>query len=159
MSQRWQRAVTAAKAPIAAAPWISSPAPKPRKPAKPPSLPEWLLQASMVAEFNAIEAAGAQISAVGDMNAGRRSYQEAAKCKAMGMRSGEPDLRLYASGGRTLFIEVKTSKGRKSAAQDERHTRLGQLGFQVLVVAPTDETHARLLAREIASKFCDGGMS
>ena len=124
------------------------------------AIPEWLLQASMMAEFDRLEANGWELSAEGDMNAARRSFQEAAKCKAMGMKKGTPDIRLYGASGRIMFIEVKTKRGRKSEAQDTRHDRLAALGHTVLVVAPDDEAHARLIARSIATKFCDpaGGL-
>jgi hypothetical protein len=159
-SRGWRSTAKEAAKAMSTAPWITRPAPKPKRKPAPPTIPEWLLQAAMVAEFNLLEDQGYALSAVGDMNAGRRSYQEAAKCKAMGMRSGEPDLRLYGASARVLFIEVKTTTGRKSTAQDNRHDRLAALGFTVLVVAPRDEAHARSIAREIATKFCDpaGGL-
>lgn len=148
-------------------PWVNSSMlfaqPKPvkrKRKSKAPGLPEWMLQAAMMAEFDRLEADGWELSAAGDMNAGRRSFQEAKRCKAMGMKAGEPDIRLYGASGRILFIEVKTKTGRKSEAQDARHTRLAVLGHTVLVVAPDDEAHARLIARSIATKFCDpaGGL-
>lgn len=127
----------------------------PHKKSDLPVLPEWLLQSWLIAEFNKLEDEGWELSAVGDMNAGRRSYAEASKCKAAGLKAGEPDLRIYGYPARILFVEVKTATGRKSRAQDLRHDRLAALGHTVLVVAPRDEAHARSLAREIATKFCD----
>jgi hypothetical protein len=141
-------------------PWVARPAPKPKRKAAAAALPEWLLQAHMMAEWNKLESEGWAFSAVGDMNAARRSPQTAMQCKAMGMKAGEPDVRLYGYPARILFLEVKTTKGKKSDAQDARHDRLAALGHTVLVVAPRDEAHARSIAREIATKFCDpaGGL-
>lgn len=141
-------------------PWITKQAENAKRRAsrkpKPPVLPEWILQAAMIAEWNQCEAEGYALSAVGDMNAGKRSYQTAMQCKAMGMKAGEPDCRLYGYPARVMFVEVKTAKGKKSDAQDKRHDRLAELGHTVLVVAPKDQVDARLIARKIADKFCKG---
>jgi hypothetical protein len=145
---------------MSAVPWTMRKPPKPKRKPAVPGLPEWLLQSWLVAEFNLLEQEGWELSAVGDMNAARRSPQTAMQCKAMGMKAGEPDVRLYGYPARILFVEVKTTKGKKSEAQDARHDRLAALGHTVLVVAPRDEAHARSIAREIATKFCDpaGGL-
>ena len=127
---------------------------KPRK-AKPPSLPEWILQAAMIAEWNKCEAEGMALSAVGDMNAAKRSYQTAMQCKAMGLKPGEPDVRLYGYPARVLFVEVKRKGEKPSPKQVERHDLLAELGHTVLVVAPTDQDDARRIARAIANQFCD----
>jgi hypothetical protein len=137
-------------------PWVARPAPKPKRKPAAAALPEWLLQAHMMAEWNKLEAEGWELSAVGDMNAGKRGPWAAQQAKSLGMKAGEPDCRLYGYPARILFVEVKTTKGKKSEAQDARHDRLAQLGHTVLVVAPRDEAHARSIAREIATKFCEG---
>jgi hypothetical protein len=114
-----------------------------------------VLQAAAVAEWHKLEKEGWPFTCAADMNAGKRSRWAAAQAKAMGMTAGEPDTRLYGYPARILFVEVKTTTGKKSAAQDARFDRLAQLGHTVLVVAPRDEEHARSIAREIATKFCD----
>lgn len=126
-----------------------------RQPVASSGLPEWLLQSYMMAEWNLLESQGMEFSAVADMNAGKRGRWAASQAKAMGLKPGEPDCRLYGYPARILFVEVKTTKGKKSTAQDLRHDRLAALGHTVLVVAPRDEEHARSIAREIAAKFCD----
>ena len=125
---------------------------------KMPPSPEWLLQAAMIAEFHKLEASGMALSAVGDMNAGKRSRWSATQAKAMGMTAGEPDIRVYGYPARVLLIEVKTTKGKLSAKQIARHDRLAELGHTVLVVAPTDEDNARHLARYTQRyRVCDRG--
>ena len=50
------------------------------------------------------------------------------------MRKGEPDLRVYGLGGRTLFIEMKKWTGRLRPEQQVRHAELRELGFKVIVI-------------------------
>lgn len=60
--------------------------------------------------------------------------------RQQGMQAGEPDLRFYFDGGRTLLIELKADGGSLNAAQKTRHARLRALGFDVRVVkAKTEE--------------------
>ena len=142
-------------------PWITKQAENAKRrearKAKPLSLPEWLLQAAAIAEWHKCEEEGMALSAVGDMNAARRSYQTAMQCKAMGMVAGEPDVRLYGYPTRVLFVEFKRKGEKLSKKQVERHDRLAQLGHQVLLVAPVDQDDARRIARNIATKFCEEG--
>lgn len=76
----------------------------------------------------------AGISVVADQNAGRRSWKEGARRKALGMTAGEPDLRLYLTGGRLVSIEMKAGAGSVSKEQKARHDVLACLGFPVHVV-------------------------
>lgn len=138
---------------IVRVPWANKPARAPSK-RKPAALPEYMLQAAMVAEFNKLEAEGWPLSAVGDMNAARRGYAEAAKCKAMGMKAGEPDVRVYLESGKLVLIEVKVGNGALSPAQVERHGRLRWLGHTVGVARLTTEEQARQYAREVATVHC-----
>jgi len=69
-----------------------------------------------------------------DQNAGRRSWKMGAKLKAMGMRAGEVDLRIYAADGEMVHIELKTNKGSLSASQRDRHELLRGLGHEIYVV-------------------------
>jgi len=114
--------------------------------------PEWLLQAAMVAEFNKMEASGWPLTVAGDMNAGKRSFAAAAQAKAMGMKAGEPDVRVYASDRRLFLIEIKTPSGRVSDGQDKRHDRLAALGHHVHVAFLGTEAGARQYARDLAIK-------
>ena len=70
-----------------------------------------------------------------DQNAGRRSARDGARRKMLGMAAGEPDLRIYLKSARTIFIELKTSRGRVSPAQKDRIKGLNDLGFTAVVVA------------------------
>lgn len=127
--------------------------PRATRPTRPARLPEWLLQAAMIAEFNKLEEQGWHISAVGDMNAGRRSRAAQQIAKATGMKAGEPDVRLYAGAGKIHLIEIKTAEGRTSEAQDDRHDRLATLGHKVHVAFLGTEAAARDYAREFAKHY------
>jgi hypothetical protein len=54
----------------------------------------------------------------------------AARLYRLGLKKGLPDLAIFWEG-KTLFIELKTPKGSKSAAQKVMHSRLWECGFQV----------------------------
>lgn len=165
MGAGWQRAVAAAKATqdiTAPRPWVKRKPPatapakiRKRQPAASSGPPEWVLQAAMAAEFNKCKDEGLKFRFAGDMNSAKRTRWAAAQAKAMGLNPGETDLRLYAYPARLLLVEVKTVKGKKSDDQDKAHDEFAELGFTVLVVTPRDEEHARSIAREIATKFCD----
>jgi len=127
----------------------ANPASKLRKPVK-TDPPEWRLQAEMVAEFHKLADDGWQLAVAGDMGAAKRSFAERAKCKAMGLTAGEPDVRVYCHGGATVLIEVKTRSGDLNEAQRERHILLRRLGFVVYVEHLTDALQARATARQIA---------
>lgn len=142
-------------------PWATHAAKPPKKPSskprKPPSEPEWLLQSAMVSEFHKLEAEGWRLTVAGDMGAAKRSFAEAAKCKASGLTAGEPDLRLYLPDGKTVFIECKKVGGVVSEAQKERHARLRALGFVVYVEFLNNQEHARHLARDYANTYSHCG--
>lgn len=113
-------------------------------------MPEWLIQSHMIAEFNRLEADGWELSAVGDMNAGKRSPTAAQMAKAMGMKAGETDVRVYASGGRIFLIEIKLVDGVVSEDQIARHDRLRALGHRVFVPFLGTPAAARDYARSFA---------
>jgi hypothetical protein len=83
-----------------------------------------------------------------DQNEGRRSPRDGARRKAMGMTAGEPDLRIYLPGGRVLFVELKTKRGRLSDAQEWRQEQLRALGHRVETVyaATPSEAVIKVLA-------------
>jgi hypothetical protein len=137
-----------------AAPSISASA---KRKAKPKATPEWLLQAAFIAELHALEAAGAPITCAGDMNAGRRSYQETAKCKAMGLTPGETDTRIYLPQGMTLLVEIKQKGKKLSDAQEARHDRLWKLGHNVTTIYLADEREARDMACMLVGVWASPG--
>ncbi|HEV7234915.1 MAG TPA: hypothetical protein VGN15_01960 [Ktedonobacteraceae bacterium] len=142
------------------APWPQRAAPpvrKPKKPKKPGTMPEWMLQAAFIAELHALEAEGWPIASAGDMNAGRRSYAEAAKCKAMGLTRGETDTRIYLPEGKTLLVEIKPRGKKLSVDQEKRHKRLRDLGHNVTTVYLCNEQESRTAARSIVSAWVSLG--
>lgn len=86
-----------------------------------------------------------------DFAAGKR---DGAKAKATGVMAGDPDLRIYADGGRLLLIEYKNAegslskdaviKGKPRVGQVSRHALLRALGYRVEVIktATPDECAA-----------------
>jgi hypothetical protein len=74
-------------------------------------------------------------------NGGKRNAIEAAKFKAMGVRSGFPDLILcVARGGyHGLFVELKTAKGRQTDSQKYFQKALEAQGYKYVVVRSIDE--------------------
>lgn len=58
---------------------------------------------------------------------------DAEKLVAAGKR-GWPDRTVLMPGGKVLFFELKTPKGKTSKQQDSTHDRLRSLGFDVFVV-------------------------
>lgn len=63
-------------------------------------------------------------------NEGKRSAYEGARMKREGLIPGMPDLCLPVPRGKfsALYIELKRKNGKLSKAQDERLTKLNQLG-------------------------------
>jgi hypothetical protein len=121
-----------------------------RKIVKAPEL-EWRLQAAAVRALRKMPEyrdewgssdSGPCFTLAGDMNAAKRSPQQAVKDKATGLTAGEPDLRLYISGGVLRSIEFKAEKGRLSTDQKDRHALLAGLGFDVVVLRASAESEA-----------------
>lgn len=76
-------------------------------------------------------------------NGGSRTAAEAARFRAEGVVAGVPDLVIVAEG-KALFLELKTRKGRVSAAQAEMHARLAAAGAPVAVCHGLDQALATL---------------
>ena len=53
--------------------------------------------------------------------------------------AGTPDLLLIGPGGRLVFVEVKTLKGRLRPAQAEMHAQLRGMGHTVIVARSLDD--------------------
>lgn len=83
----------------------------------------------------------------------KRHPVEQAKLKAQGMQSGQPDISLYLPGARTVFIELKTLKGRVSPNQKERHEKLQDLGFDVHVLKAAHGGEAIDFVNEVILKL------
>ena len=69
-------------------------------------------------------------------NGGHRSMREAMRFKAIGVVAGIPDLFIPAL---SLWLEVKTAKGRLSPAQRKIHKTLIAIGHRVATVRSLDE--------------------
>ena len=52
---------------------------------------------------------------------------------------GEADLTLFAKGGKTVFIEVKTPTGRQSKQQRAFQKRAEELGFEYMIVRSLED--------------------
>ena len=74
-------------------------------------------------------------------NGGSRNIAEAANLKRMGVKAGVPDLCLpYPSNGHHgLYIEMKTDKGRSTAAQREYIDFLTEQGYKATVCHGAEE--------------------
>jgi len=59
-------------------------------------------------------------------------------------RNGWPDLQCHKNGV-TLFIEVKSEKGKVSELQAYRHKQLRQMGFIVLVITSINHLENELI--------------
>ncbi|MBO9124865.1 MULTISPECIES: VRR-NUC domain-containing protein [unclassified Rhizobium] len=103
---------------------------------------EWELQAAQVRALRAMPEYGKEFLLAGDMNAERRGPKARFKAVATGMTAGEPDLRIYVTGGRLLLIENKVGKGRLTPEQVKRHEDLRRLGFTVEVLRAVSTTDA-----------------
>ncbi|UPK16794.1 VRR-NUC domain-containing protein [Bradyrhizobium sp. 131] len=102
------------------------------------TIPEWRYQAEVIARLHALEDAGLPIACAGDMNRAKRSRRERMEAKVTGLTAGEPDVRVYVTGGFLLSIELKAPKGSRSKDQKDRHKKLTDLGFTVITAkAPT----------------------
>lgn len=78
-----------------------------------------------------------------------------ARGKAMGRRAGEPDMRLYLTGGRVVHIELKAENGVVSEEQEKRHSELMALGHKVHVVWAANPEDGWNQVREIIEDEID----
>lgn len=107
--------------------------------AKPVGEVEWKLQAAAVRALRAMPDFGRQFLLAGDMASGKRGPKAQMQALATGLTPGDPDLRIYLPAGRIAFIEYKTTYGRLSPAQKQRHADMTRLGHIVEVVAAGTE--------------------
>ena len=107
------------------------------------------LQAAIVANLESELAArpGAFAFAAG-LEGVRLRPSQRAKMRAQGMTAGEPDLRFYLPGGRTLLIELKAGAA-VSRVQKDRHALIRGLGFVVHVVRAKTPAEAVAAVRAI----------
>ena len=72
-------------------------------------------------------------------NEGVRNPVNGARMKAMGRRKGAPDMVLLASGGRVVFFEFKSEKGKLSPEQKAFHETIRGWGGMVYIVKSFDD--------------------
>lgn len=70
----------------------------------------------------------------------------------LGLKPGFPDILICYSGGRDLWLEVKTRFGVTSQAQKKRHERLRANGHPVVVVRCVDDVLAALRTHKVPFK-------
>ena len=59
---------------------------------------------------------------------------------------GEADLTLFAERGQTIFVEIKTPKGRQSEQQKKFEKAVTKLGYEYVIMRSVDEAQ-RLVER------------
>lgn len=69
-----------------------------------------------------------------NLEGSKRDRQYGARLKRQGMRHGRPDIEIYLSGSKTVFIELKRKGNTLTDNQKEEHERLKSLGFNVHTV-------------------------
>lgn len=84
-------------------------------------------------------------------NGGTRNPVEAVKLKRQGVVSGVPDLIVALPNGKTVWLEVKSHRGRVSDNQKIVQAHLSSLGHCVAVVKTVDEAFA------VVSEVQNGG--
>lgn len=115
-------------------------------------IPEWRLQAAVVVDLDRRIAEGANFDFAAGLEGVRLIPKKRAEMRSQGMKAGEPDLRFYFDGGRTLLIELKAGGGSLNPAQKQRHARLRDLGFDVRTVKATSEAEAVAMVGSIVEE-------
>lgn len=95
---------------------------------------EYRLQAEQCRRLRSMPEYGTKFLFVGGMEAGKRSMRQAVIAKATGLTAGHPDITIFLPSGRCAFIENKTTKGRLSPVQRDRHEALRAIGHVVEVI-------------------------
>lgn len=85
-------------------------------------------------------------------NGARRTPSGRASNAVPGLRRGAPDLCVCLPQGRSLFIEVKSMKGRVSIDQIGFHTLLNAVGHQVIVARNIDDVRRAFVALGIRTR-------
>lgn len=114
---------------------------------------EWKLQAAAVVALRQHPDYGRRFLIAGDQNAGKRGPQAMMIAKVTGMEPGEPDLRVYADGGRLLLIEYKAAKGRLSKEQRQRHADMGRLGYEVATIKAATEAQCAATTLDVVNAW------
>lgn len=84
-------------------------------------------------------------------NGGYRTPAQAGAFRAMGVRSGVPDLIVWTPEGHSFGIELKAGRGKESDAQVLFRSTLESLGHRVYVCWSLDEVEAALRLERVPS--------
>jgi len=79
-------------------------------------------------------------------NAGLRSFGMAARMKAEGLTAGIADICIMLEGGRTLWLELKSGKGRQSDYQKGFQAICDRIGHTYILAHNLDEAMKQLKA-------------
>ena len=77
-----------------------------------------------------------------NLEGARRDKRQQVAAMLHGMRAGRPDIEIFLSNGRTVFIELKTSRGRLTDKQKQIHQELDDLGHDVRTIYAPDAVSA-----------------
>ena len=116
---------------------------------KPRARPEYDLHCAVVEYIHSVWPTNlAHHAANGEI----RSKATAAKLKRMGVRRGVPDLCVPYGGGRTLWLEIKASRGRASAQQEAFIQRLRDFDHKVAIIRSVEDVKNAFKALGIITK-------
>lgn len=90
-------------------------------------------------------------------NAARRTVSGRPTNAVAGLTAGVPDLVVIMPEGKTLWIEVKSEKGRVSDAQFAFHSKLHGLGHTIAIVRSLDEVKLAFKAMNIKIREANNG--
>lgn len=85
-------------------------------------------------------------------NGGYRNTREACKLVAMGVLSGVSDLVLLFDNAKTVFIELKINKNKRSEKQEKFHEQISKMGFQSHLIQADSYDSGLLQLREILAQ-------
>jgi hypothetical protein len=80
-------------------------------------------------------------------NGGKRNAVTGAILKKEGVLAGVADIQVLLSSGKSIFLEVKTPKGRQSPSQKEFQKEVEALGFRYYIVRSLEDV-IKLSGRE-----------
>jgi hypothetical protein len=122
---------------------ISKPVKKPR------ARPEYDLHCAVVEYIHSVWPTNlAHHAANGEI----RNKATAARLKRMGVRRGVPDLCIPYGRGRTLWLEIKASKGRTSPQQEAFIERLRAFDHHVAIIRSVEDVKNTFKALGIITK-------
>lgn len=85
-------------------------------------------------------------------NEGKRTIREATRLKALGLVSGVPDLVILLDNAVTVFVELKTQKGKNSNSQNIFQAKLLKKGFRLYTIQTDCPVEAARLLSQIYNR-------